>query len=106
MVTFDDFQKLELKIGTVLSAEKVEGADRLLKLEVDLGAEKRQVVAGVAQVYGPEDLVGKQVPILVNVEPRKIMGVESRGMILCTVDGESPVLMHPVREVPPGALIR
>ena len=77
-----------------------------MKLEVDLGTEKRQLVAGVAQEYEPQGLVGKEVPILVNLEPRKIRGVESRGMVLAAVDGEKPVLMHPDREVAPGSLIR
>ena len=106
MVDFDDFQKLELRIGTVLVSEKVEGADKLLRLEVDLGDETRQIVAGMAETFEPGHLLGKQVPVLVNLEPRTLRGVESQGMILAgDVDGV-PVLLHPEREVPPGSAIR
>ncbi len=106
MISFEDFKKLEIRIGKIVSAQKVEGTDKLLKLEVDLGEEKRQLVAGIAQNYEPEQLVNKEVPILVNLEPRKIRGVESRGMLLAAIENESPVLLHPDREVPPGSMIR
>ena len=106
MVTFDDFKKLDIKIGTVTAADKVEGADKLIRLELDLGGEHRQVVAGMATTYTPEEFVGKQVPILVNLEPRKLRGVESQGMILAVdVDGK-PVLLLPDKEVPPGSVVR
>ena len=103
MITFNDFMKLEIRIGKVLAAEKVEGTDKLIKLEIDLGTEKRVLVAGVAETYKPEYLVGKQVPVLANLEPRKIRGIVSQGMILAaSVDGK-PVVLHPEREVPPGS---
>ena len=105
-ISFEDFMKLDIRIGKVLAAEKVEGADKLLKLEVDLGEEKRNLVAGVAQEYEPETLVGKEVPVLLNVEPRKIRGVESQGMILAAVVEEKPVLIHPDKEVPLGSKIK
>ena len=106
MVDFDDFQKLELRIGTVVVSEKVEGADKLLRLEAGLGDETRQIVAGMAETFEPGHLLGKQVPVLVNLEPRTLRGVESQGMILAgDVDGV-PVLLHPEREVPPGSAIR
>ncbi len=105
MITFDDFRKLEIKIGTVISAEKVEGADRLLKLEVDFGDEKRQLVAGIAPEYEPGSLAGKQVPVLVNLEPKKIRGVESHGMMLVAVDDGRPALLHPDRDVKPGTQV-
>lgn len=106
MVTFDDFLKLDIKIGTVTAADKVEGADKLIRLELDLGGEHRQVVAGMALSYTPEEFIGKQVPILVNLEPRKLRGVESQGMILAVdVDGK-PVLLLPDREVPAGSVVR
>ena len=106
MITFDDFMKLDIRIGTVTTADKVAGADKLIRLELDLGGEHRQVVAGMASNYMPEEFIGRQVPILVNLEPRKLRGVESQGMILAVdVDGK-PVLLLPDREVPPGSAVR
>ena len=106
MITYDDFMKLDIRIGTITAADKVAGADRLIRLEIDLGTEQRQVVAGMAPVYSPEEFIGKQVPILVNLEPRKLRGIESQGMILAVdVDGR-PVLLLPDREVPAGSLVR
>ena len=106
MITFDDFKKLDIKIGTILSAEKIEGADKLLKLEIDLGSEKRQLVAGMAHYYSPEALVGKQIPILVNLEPRKFKGVESQGMILAADEGGNCILLHPDKKITPGSVVR
>lgn len=106
MITFDDFRKLDIRIGKILSAEKVEGTDKLLKLEIDFGVEKRQLVAGIAETYQPDQLLGKEVPVLMNLEPRKIRGTESQGMILAADAGGKPVLMHPAREVPPGSVVR
>jgi methionine--tRNA ligase beta chain len=106
MVTFDDFMKLDIRIGTVTAADKVEGADKLIRLEIDLGGEPRQVVAGMAPAYTPEEFIGKQVPTLVNLEPRKLRGIESQGMILAAdVDGK-PVMIIPDKEVPPGSKVR
>lgn len=107
MINFDDFAKLEIKIGKIVSAEKVEDANKLLKLEIDFGDEKRQIVSGIAQWYKVEDLVGKQVPVLVNLEPRTFRGVQSQGMILAAAgDDDSAVLLHPDKDVPPGSKIR
>ena len=106
MITYDDFKKIELKIGKILAAEKVAGADRLLKLEVDLGTEKRQLVAGIGEVYEASQLIGKQVPVLVNLEPRKLRGVESQGMMLAVDANGKPIIMNPDREVPPGSVIK
>ena len=106
MITFDDFKKLDIRIGKILSAEKVSGTDKLMKLEVDFSAEKRQLVAGIAEFFEPDHLIGKEIPVLLNLEPRSIKGIESQGMILAIdVDGK-PVLLHPEREVPPGSVIR
>jgi methionine--tRNA ligase beta chain len=106
MISFDDFKKLDIRIGRVTAAEKVQGADKLLKLEIDIGAEKRQLVAGIAQDYKPDSLIGKEIPVLLNLEPRTIRGVESHGMILAAVMDGKAVLMHPDKEVPPGSIIR
>jgi methionyl-tRNA synthetase len=84
--TFDDFQKLDIRVATILEAEKVPKADKLLKLLVDTGIDKRTVVSGIAEHFTPEDVIGKQVSILVNLAPRKIRGVESQGMILMAED--------------------
>ena len=81
-IEFEDFEKLEMKVGTILEAEKVENADKLLKLLVDVGNEKRTIVSGVAKHYEPSELIGKQVVVVMNLKPRKIRGVESKGMIL------------------------
>jgi methionyl-tRNA synthetase len=87
-ITFDDFAKIDLKVGTILAAEKVEKADKLLKLEVDLGFEKRTIVSGIALHFKPEDIVGRQVTVVTNLAPRKMRGIESNGMILMAEDSE------------------
>jgi len=85
-IQFDDFAKIDLKVGTIISAEKVEKADKLLKLEVDLGFEKRTIVSGIALHFSPEEIVGKQVTVVTNLAPRKMRGIESNGMILMAED--------------------
>jgi methionyl-tRNA synthetase len=85
-IVFDDFAKIDLRIGTILSAKKVEKADKLLKLEVDLGFEKRTIVSGIALHFKPEEIVGKQVTVVCNLAPRKMRGIESNGMILMAED--------------------
>jgi methionine--tRNA ligase beta chain len=106
MISFDDFMKLDIRIGTVTAAEKVQGTDKLIRLEIDLGGETRQVVAGMALTYAPQEFIGKQVPILVNLEPRKLRGIESQGMILAADVGGKPIMLIPEREVPPGSAVR
>ncbi|MFZ5907660.1 MAG: methionine--tRNA ligase subunit beta [Nitrospirota bacterium] len=106
MISFDDFRKLDIRIGKILAAEKVQGTDKLLKIEIDVGTEKRQLVAGIAESYEPDALIGREIPVLLNLEPRTIRGVESHGMILAAVMDGKAVLMHPDREVPPGSIIR
>jgi tRNA-binding EMAP/Myf-like protein len=105
-ISFEDFKKLEIKIGKILTAEKVEGSDKLLKLEVSFGEEKRQIIAGIAQFYAPEALVGKECPFAYNLAPRVLKGLESQGMILCPSDENGPVLLHPDKEIPPGSAIK
>lgn len=107
MITFEEFSKLELKVGTVLEAQEVEGSEKLIKLKVDLGEESpRQILAGVKQWYKPEDLVGKQVVVVANLEPRMITGLESQGMMLAADSEEGPVFLTVPKEVPPGTKIR
>jgi len=135
-ISFEDFQKIEIRIGKIISAEKVEGSDKLLKLEVDFGPirlqpeatnevngcptpvetdllglgkemrTKRQIIAGLAQFYAPEALIGKECPFAFNLAPRTLKGLESQGMILCPLDESSPVLLHPDKEVKPGSIVK
>jgi len=106
-IGIEDFAKVEMRVGQVKSAERVAGADRLLQLQVDIGDEVRQIVAGLALVYKPEELVGRKVVVVTNLAPRKLRGVESNGMIVAasTPDG-SPVLAGFLEEVPVGARLK
>lgn len=101
-VTFEDFKKLDIRIGEILSVEKVENSDNLLKLEVDFGEFRRQIVSGIAKWYKPEDLLGKKLPFIVNLEPRKFKGVESQGMLVAVNSDEKAVLLEPQDEVRVG----
>jgi methionyl-tRNA synthetase len=103
-VTFDEFSKMDIRIGKILKAERVEKSKKLLKLEVDTGIDKRTVMSGIAEHFSPEEVVGKQVTILVNLAPRKIMGVESQGMILMAEDKDGSLkLVSPASEVSAGS---
>ncbi|MEQ1676487.1 MAG: methionine--tRNA ligase [Chitinophagaceae bacterium] len=105
-IQYDDFAKLELKAGTVTACVKVEKADKLLKLEVDLGAEKRTIVSGIAQHYTPDEMVGKQVIVVTNLAPRKMKGIESQGMILTAEDSDGKLqLLQPEKPVSPGSTV-
>jgi methionyl-tRNA synthetase len=108
LVSYDDFAKLHIKIGTIISAELVSGADKLLRLTVEVGEESpRQIVSGIREWFPePEVLVGKQCPFLVNLEPRIIRGLESQGMILAIGDGKTFSLLHPTCAVMSGAVVR
>jgi methionyl-tRNA synthetase len=103
LIGFEEFGKVKLKTARVLQAEKVEKADKLLKLQIDLGSEKRQIVAGIAQHYSPEDMIGKNLVIVSNLEPAKIRGVESNGMLLAAQAGKKLVLITTDDDIPPGA---
>jgi methionyl-tRNA synthetase len=106
-ITIDDFAKVELRVAQVKVAEKVKGADKLLRLEVDLGTEVRQIVAGIAEAYAPETLIGRKVVIVANLAPRKLRGLESNGMIVAaSLEGGKPVLAAFLEEVPVGARLK
>jgi methionyl-tRNA synthetase len=106
-IAIDDFLKIELRVGLVKLAEKVKGADRLLRLEVDIGTEVRQLVAGIAEAYTPEQLIGRKVVIVANLAPRKLKGLESNGMIVAaSVEGGKPVLAGFLEDVPVGAKLK
>ncbi len=89
----DEFDRVELRVGKVVEAERVEGSRKLLRLLVDLGTEKRQIVAGIAEKYAPQQLVGRYIVVVANMRPRRIMGLESQGMLLATCD--DPILVVP-----------
>ncbi len=106
IIDLNEFAKLDLRIGRIANAERIEGSKKLIRLEVDIGNEMRQVVAGIAEEYNPESLIGRLVPVLVNMKPAKLMGVESQGMILAVDVNGKPILLHPDKEVPAGSGIR
>ncbi|HTR27992.1 MAG TPA: methionine--tRNA ligase subunit beta, partial [Puia sp.] len=103
-ILFDDFAKLDLRVGTILAAEKVEKADKLLKLSVDLGNEQRTIVSGIAQHFKPDEIKGRQVVVVVNLAPRKMRGIESNGMILMAEDpGGRLHFVQPGEKIPSGS---
>jgi methionyl-tRNA synthetase len=106
-ITIDDFAKVELRVAQILVAERVPKADKLLRLEVDLGTEKRQILAGIAEYYEPEKLIGRKIVIVANLAPRKMRGLESNGMLLAaSLEGGVPVLAGFLEDVPLGARLK
>lgn len=106
-IEFDEFGKMDIRVGTVLEAEKVAKTKKLLKLKIDTGFDKRTVVSGIAEYYQPEDLIGKQVSILVNLEPKKLRGIESQGMILCAENADGTLsIVSPDQKVKNGSEIK
>jgi methionyl-tRNA synthetase len=106
-IEFDDFGKMDIRVGTVLEAEKVAKTKKLLKLKIDTGFDKRTVVSGIAEYYEPEDLIGKQVSILVNLEPKKLRGIESQGMILCAENADGTLsIVSPDKLVKNGSEVK
>lgn len=105
-LAFDDFKKMQLLIGKIVSVELHPGADKLYVVQVDLGAETRQVVAGIRPFYTPEQLLGKCVVVVANLAPVNIRSVDSNGMILAAQDGGRVVILSPEVEVAPGSTVR
>ncbi len=105
-INFEEFKKIDIKIGKILNAERVDDSDKLLKLEVDFGEDKRQIIAGIGKCYNPENLIGKECPFVFNLEPKMLKGLESQGMILCSSDNGNPVLLHPDKELMPGSIVK
>jgi methionine--tRNA ligase beta chain len=106
-ISFDDFKKADIRIGKIVSAEKIPEGTKLLKLAVDFGTETRQIMSGIAKEFPePSVLVGREAPFIVNLEPRTILGHESQGMILATDGPGGIVLIHPASEVPPGSSVK
>ena len=113
IIKLEDFRKIDLRVARVVSAERIEGSEKLLRLEVDLGDEiqiesgngKRQIVAGIGKFYTPENIVGKEIIIVANLEPKKLMGLESQGMLLAADVSGEPVVLRPDKGVPAGLKI-
>jgi methionyl-tRNA synthetase len=104
-ITFEDFEKLEMRIVKILEAENIPKSKKLLKLKVDIGGEERSVVAGISESYEPEELIGKKVAMLINLKPRKVMGVESQAMILSAEDNGKFSVLIPHKNVKEGSEI-
>jgi methionyl-tRNA synthetase len=105
-ISIDDFAKVQLRVGQIVEAEKIEGSRKLMRLRVDIGAEVRQVVAGIAEAYDAASLLNRKIVLVANLKPAKLMGVESNGMVVAaSVDGR-PILATFVEDVPNGTLLR
>jgi len=103
-ISFEEFKKIDMRVGKIVSAEKVEGSATLLKLIVEFGQTKKQIISGIGKCYTPETLVGRECPFVFNLEPKVLKGIESQGMMLCVDDGGS-VLLHPEKGVVPGSIV-
>lgn len=104
-INFEDFIKIDLRIGKIIEAERVEGSNKIIKTIVDLGEEKKQVLAGIGEFYTPEELIDKVVAVVVNLSSKKIMGMDSEGMILAVKDGENLSLLGTDKEIKIGSKI-
>ena len=105
-ISFEDFQKLDMRVGKILEANQIPGSRNLIRMIVDFGTEKRQAVAGLLQWYRPEDLVGRKYAFILNLQRRKLMGVESHGMLLAAEHEGRAVLIRPSKKVPSGTKIK
>ncbi len=106
MIDIADFAKVDLRVAEVRQAERVEGTDKLLKLQVNLGSEDRQLVAGIAQHYEPESLVGQKIVVVANLKPAKLRGVESQGMLLAASDESTISILTPLKDVAIGSKVK
>lgn len=105
MISIEEFRKLELRVGTVRSAEPHPNADKLIVLQVDLGSEQRQICAGIRNHYAPEELVGRQIVVVANLQPAKLRGLESQGMLLAASDEGRVIILTPEKPVPAGSMV-
>ena len=106
LISIEDFKKIDLRVAKILAAERVENSDKLLKLQIDLGYEQRQILAGIAQFYEPEKLIGREIIVLTNLQPRVIRGLESQGMLLAATDTDGVIaILRPDKEITPGSTI-
>ncbi|MFN3698737.1 MAG: methionine--tRNA ligase subunit beta, partial [Dictyoglomus sp.] len=105
-ISIEEFKKVDLRVAKVISARKVENSDKLLLLEIDLGEEKKQIVAGIAEFYKPEEIVGREIIVVYNLQPAKIRGYESQGMLLAAKDSKGRLaILTPEKEVDPGSKV-
>jgi len=105
-ISIEEFAKVQMRVGQILEAEKVEGSRKLIKMRVDLGSEIRQVVAGIAGAYEPANLVNRKIIVVANLKPAKLMGIISDGMVLAATSGDRPILATFSEDVPNGALLK
>jgi len=105
MVSYDDFKKLDLRVAKILEAQHIDGSEKLLKLKISLGDQERQILAGIAKFYEPEKLIGRQIIVIANLEPKNLMGEESQGMLLAAGE-EEPILLVPDKETIIGSKIK
>ena len=105
MISIEDFRKIEIKVATIKHAEPHPNADRLMVLKIDLGSEERQLVAGIKEHYAAEDLIGRQIVVVANLETAKLRGIESQGMLLAATDDGKIVILNPEKPVKPGAKV-
>lgn len=105
-IGIEEFGKIEMRVGQVLAAERVEGSRKLIKMQVDIGCEVRQVVAGIAGAYEPASLLNRKIILVANLKPAKLMGIVSDGMVLAATAGDRPILATFAEEVPNGALLK
>jgi methionine--tRNA ligase beta chain len=105
MISIDQFRNVELKIATVKSAEPHPNADKLMVLQIDLGTEQRQILAGIRNHYTPEELIGRQIVVVANLEPARLRGLESQGMLLAASDEGRVIILTPEKTVQPGAKV-
>lgn len=105
-ISFDEFKKMDLRVGEILQAERVEDTNKLLKLVVDIGTEKRTMIAGVAQEYSADDLIGKKLIVIANLQSAMIRGIESQGMLLAAEVDDKAIIPFFIEDVPAGAKVR
>jgi methionyl-tRNA synthetase len=106
MITIEDFSKMDLRVATVKAVEPHPNADKLLVLKIDLGGEERQLVAGIKAHYAPEELIGKQIVVVANLQPARLRGVESQGMLLAASDQDKVIIVTPEKLVSSGSQVR
>lgn len=106
MISYDDFAKLDIRVAKVMTAERVEGSEKLIKLQLEIGEEKRQIVAGIGKAYDPESLIGKSIVILANLEPRTLLGVESNGMLLAAGEVDDISVLTVEKEIASGTKVK
>lgn len=107
MITIEDFSKIELRTGRVIEAARIEGSSKLIVMKVDIGPETRQIVAGIGKVYSPEELIGKTIIVVTNLQPAKLMGIESQGMLLAASDDEGRLsILTTEKEVKSGSRVK